>query len=172
MNVFRAGNANNPGVYFDEENRRHLLSIRSVYAQQASALSDQGLKPDAVNVLNKAESIMNPKAFPYAMTASTQNQNNHNQVGVLYLEAAYKAGFTALAGKVKAALVKDLNDQLKYYQYLKENKEDYYYQLISDERDATDFLQVIKHFEETYEGKKPPVQELPQGAQAADSTRK
>jgi hypothetical protein len=172
MNVFRAGNANNPDVYFDEENRRHLLSIRSVYALQASTLSDEGRKPEAVNVLAKAESLMNPKAFPYAMTASTQNQNNHNRTGLLYLEAAYKAGYTDLAAKVKAALVKDLNDQLKYYQYLKDFRDDYYYQVISDEKDAQDFLQVIKHFEETYEGKKPPVQELPQGAKAADSTKK
>lgn len=172
LNVFRAGNASNPGVYFDEENRRHLLSIRSVFAQGASSLADQGRKPEAVEVLAKAENLMNPKAFPYAMTASSQNQNNHNRTGLLYLEAAYKAGYTDLAAKVKAALVKDLNDQLKYYQYLRENKEDYYYQMVNDEQDAHQFLQIIKQFEEMYEGKKPPVQELPAGAQAADSTRK
>jgi hypothetical protein len=74
---------------------------------------------------------------------------------------------------VKAALVKDLNDQLKYYQYLRESKEDYYYQVASDERDAQEFLEVIKQFEQIYEGKTPPVQELPQpGAAAADSTRR
>ncbi|WP_240410019.1 glycosyltransferase family 117 protein [Flavisolibacter nicotianae] len=170
--VFRAGNASNGNVYFDEENRRHLLSIRSTYAQGASALSDEGRKPEAVTVLAKAESLMNTKAFPYAMTASTQNQNNHNRTGLLYLEAAYKAGYTDLAAKVKTALVKDLNDQLKYYKYLREFREDYYYQLASDERDAEDFLQIIKQFEQAYEGKKPPVQELPQGAKAADSTKK
>jgi hypothetical protein len=31
------------------------------------------------------------------MTASSQNQNNHNRVGLLYLESAYKAGHTDLA---------------------------------------------------------------------------
>ncbi len=165
--VFRAGNAANPGVYFDEENRRHLLTIRSVYAQQASALSDEGRKPEAVTVLSKAESMMNPKAFPYAMTSSSQNQNNHNRVGLLYLESAYKAGYSQLATKVKTALLKDLNDQLKYYQYLRESKEDYYYQVASDERDAQEFLEVIKQFEQMYEGKRPPVQELPQGRPAA-----
>jgi hypothetical protein len=63
MNVFRGGNAQNPGVYFDEENRRHLLSIRSVYAQQASALSDEGRRPEAVSVLSQAEKIMTPRHF-------------------------------------------------------------------------------------------------------------
>jgi hypothetical protein len=171
--VFRAGNADNPGVYFDEENRRHLLTIRSVYAQQASALSDEGRKPEAVTVLSRAEKLMNPEAFPYAMTSSTQNQNNHNRVGLLYLESAYKAGYNDLAGKVKAALVKDLNDQLKYYQYLRDNKENYYYQLAGDEQDAQQFLEIIKQFEQMYEGKRPPVQELPQGgAAAADSIQR
>lgn len=172
LNVFRGGNASNPGVYFDEENRRHLLSIRSVYAQGASSLADQGRKPEAVNVLAKGENLMNPKAFPYAMTSSTQNQNNHNRTGLLYLEAAYKAGYMDLAAKVKSALIKDLNEQLKYYQYMREFREDYYYQLVSDERDAQEFLQYIKQFEQMYEGKKPPVQELPQKAPAADSARK
>lgn len=171
MTVFRGGNAKDPGVYFDEENRRHLLSIRSVYAQQASALSDEGRKQEAVNVLAKAETEMNPKAFPYAMTSSTQNQNNHNRVGLLYLESAYKAGHAALAQKVKGALVKDLNDQLKYYQYMRSYNEDYYYQLSGDEKDAQEFLEVIKQFEQMYEGKTPPVREIP-GAAAADSTRR
>jgi murein L,D-transpeptidase YcbB/YkuD len=125
-----------------------------------------------VNVLSKAENLMNPGSMPYAMTASTQNQNNHNRTGLLYLEAAYKAGYLQLAQKVKAALVKDLKEQQAYYQYLRENKEDYYYQLASDERDVQEFLQIINQFEQEYEGKKPPVQELPQGTRAADSTQK
>jgi hypothetical protein len=170
MNVFRAGNADNPGVYFDEENRRHLLNIRSIYADQAAAMAEKGQRPEAVNVLQKAESLMNPKAFPYAMTSSVQNQNNHNRVGLLYLEAAYKAGHMDLAAKVKAALQKDLNDQVKYYQYLRANKEDYYYQLAGEEQDAQQFLEIIKQFEQMYEGKTPPVQELPAGANAADTS--
>ena len=35
MNKFAFGNADKPGVYFDEENRRHLNSIRMAYAQAA-----------------------------------------------------------------------------------------------------------------------------------------
>lgn len=169
--VFRAGNASNPNVYFDEENRRHLLSIRSVFAQEASALADESKKQQAVNVLARAESLMDPKAFPYAMTASSQNQNNHNRTGLLYLESAYKAGYTDLAKKVKAALVTDLREQLEYYKYLREHKEEYYYQVMNDEQDAQQFLQIINQFEVLYEGKKTPVQELPQGTKAADSTQ-
>ncbi len=44
MNKFNFGNANVPGVYFDEENRRHLNSIRLAYAQAAGSLADKGRK--------------------------------------------------------------------------------------------------------------------------------
>jgi hypothetical protein len=39
MNKFVFGNANVPGVYFDEENRRHLNSIRQAYASAAMSLA-------------------------------------------------------------------------------------------------------------------------------------
>lgn len=156
MNTFRSGNAQNGGVYFDEENRRHLLTIRQAYAVEASALAGEQKKPDAVKVLDKAETLINPKAMPYAMAGRM-----HNQTSLLYLRAAYEAGNTPLAGKVKAALVKDLNEQLKYYTYMKDFSENYYYQLAQDEKEAQEFLNVIKQFEQQYEGKKPPAQELP-----------
>lgn len=174
QNVFRGGNANNPGVYFDEENRRHLLTIRSAYATHAAALSDEGRKPEAISILNKVESMINTKAMPYAMTSSVHNQNNHNRVGLLYLEAAYKSGYNDLAGKVKAALVKDLNDQLNYYKFLRENRIEQYYPFTNDERDATQFLQIIKQWEQQYEGKggPPAVNELPQQSNPADTSQR
>jgi hypothetical protein len=171
MNVFRSGNANLPGVYFDEENRRHLLSIRSAYALAASSLADEGRKQEAVNILDRAEKQISIKNMPYAMTS----RNGHNQIGMLYLEAAYKAGFTDLAAKVKGALVKDFNDQLKYYSYLREFKDDYYYPLAQEEKEAQDYLNYIKQFEEQYEGKKPaqaPVQELPVRIDSADTSQR
>ena len=174
-NVFRTGNAQNPGVYFDEENRRHLLTIRSAYASLAGALADEGRKPEAVDVLKKVESMISTQAMPYAMTSSVHNQNNHNRVGLMYLESAYRSGFMELAGKVKAALVKDLNDQLKYYAYLRDNRTDYYYSFTGDERDAQQFLELIKQWEQQYEGKQaapPVINELPQNRPAADSAQR
>lgn len=164
MNTFRSGNAQNGNVFFDEENRRHLLTIRQAYAVTASALASEARKPDAVKVLDRAESLMNPKAIPYAMAGRM-----HNQTSLLYLRSAYEAGHTDLAKKVKAALVKDLNEQLKYYAYLKEFRDGYYYQLSQDEKEAQDYLNVIKQFEQQFEAKGvPPLQELP-GVRPPDS---
>src|SRR6202012_3285991 len=43
MNKFAFGNCNVPGVYYDEENRRHLLTIRLAFATAAANLADKGL---------------------------------------------------------------------------------------------------------------------------------
>jgi len=168
MNTFRSGNAQNGDVYYDEENRRHLLTIRQAYAAEASALAAEGRKQEAINVLNKAESLINPKSMPYAMAGRM-----HNQTTLIYLRSAYEVGHTQLANKVKAALVKDLNEQLKYYAYLRDVKEEYYYQLTADEKEAQEYLNAIKQFEQAFEGKRPPIQEIPGAVtDTTDSTRR
>jgi hypothetical protein len=44
MNKFAFGNADKKGVYFDEENRRHLNSIRTAYTALAIDLSKRTVK--------------------------------------------------------------------------------------------------------------------------------
>ena len=168
MTHYRFGGANKPGVYFDEENRRHLLSIRSVFGEAAGNLGDQGRKQEAVNLLEKAEKGISTENLPYAMPGRI---NSHNQTALLYLEAAYKAGHTTLAQKVSSAIRKDLQDQKAYYDYLKNEKEDFY-QSLAREAEVNDFLiQVYDTFEKTYNtaGQKPII-ERPGQAAAADST--
>jgi hypothetical protein len=116
---FGFGGAGKPGVYFDEENRRHLLNIRSIYAEAAGNLADAGKKEEAIKLLDKLEQGISTENLPYGMTSRF---NGHNQIGLVLLEAAYKAGKTDLAEKVRVALHKELEDQRKYYAYLKAEK--------------------------------------------------
>jgi hypothetical protein len=123
MERFQFGGAGKKGVYFDEENRRHLLNIRSVYAEAAGNLADQGQKAEALKLLEKVESGIDPENLPYGMVSRF---NSHNQVGLLYLEACYKAGKTDLAEKVRLVVRRDLEQQKKYYDYLKNNRPELY----------------------------------------------
>jgi len=166
--VFRYGGASKPGVYFDEENRRHLLTIRQTYALAAANLADQGRKQEGVNLLEKVEKGILPSNLPYAMVSRFQS---HNRTSLLYLEAAYKSGHTALANKVKAALHKDLTDQKNYYNYLKNEKPDYYPAFASDEQDCDQFLKYLDNMEKVYNPQSTIVTEHP-GQKAADSTKK
>jgi hypothetical protein len=113
-NKFAYGNANVHGVYFDEENRRHLLGIRQSIAETASNLVDEGQTEKAKELLALEQKNILEENFPYAMVS---RQNQFNTVSMQLLEAAYKAGDKKLAAKVLSALKKDLQQQLGYYAY-------------------------------------------------------
>jgi hypothetical protein len=168
-NVFRFGGASKPGVYFDEENRRHLLTIRQTYALAAGSLADVGRKQEAVDLLEKAEKGLLPSNLPYAMVSRFQS---HNQISMLYMEAAYKAGHTALGAKVKDALKKDLTDQKAYYNYLKNEKPDYYPPFESDEQECDQYLRYIDNIEKMYNPQNTIITESPGRRDSADSTQK
>jgi hypothetical protein len=133
MNKFVFGNANKPGVYYDEENRRHLNTIRMQYALSAINLADNNRKEDAKKILERCDKMMLQENFPYGMVSRSQQ---HNQISGQFLLAAYKAGDSALARKVSASLRKDLEQQMNYYASLDENK----MAALSRENDITDNL--------------------------------
>ena len=114
MNRFRLAGAEKPGVYFDEENRRHLLHMRSIYAEAAGNLADAGKIEEAGKLLDRIDKGMLDSNVPYAMTS---RDNQHNQTGLLMLEAAYKAKKTELAERIGKALRADLEQQKAYSQY-------------------------------------------------------
>jgi hypothetical protein len=168
MNKFHFGNAGIEGVYFDEENRRHLLTLRSTYAEAAGNLADQGRKQEANNLLNKAEQGISPQNLPYAMTS---RYNSHNQTAMIYLEAAYKAGNQQLAQKLSSAIQKDLTDQKKYYDYLRNNKEELYETLTTEAQINEIMMEVFGEVQKKYT-QRPPVVEMPEVLDnAADTTR-
>jgi len=119
MNKFVFGGADKKGVYFDEENRRHILNIRSVYAEAAGNLADLGRKDEAKKLIEKCEKGIDPDNLPYGLVS---RYNNHNQTSLIYLEACYKAGDTVLAEKVRSAIRKDLEQQKKYYDYIQKSR--------------------------------------------------
>lgn len=116
MEKFAYGNAALSGVYFDEENRRHLNSIRASHAILAMNLADAGKLDSARKVLNKYDKEVAIENVPYGMTSNRGNQ--HNRVSMSFLYAAHKAGDKTLAAKVSASLKKDLEQQMRYYRLL------------------------------------------------------
>jgi hypothetical protein len=116
MTKFTFGNAKNPTVYYDEENRRHLNSIRLAVAQIAQALVAEGKMDSARQVLRKMDSETSEQAFPYGMTSNRGNQ--HNYFSYLFLQACYASGELNLAKKVNASVMKDLKQEIAYYKSL------------------------------------------------------
>jgi hypothetical protein len=111
MKKFSSGHANVKGVYFDEENRRHLYTIRQYYGDLANALLAKGKKEEAKQVVLKADSLIPDINVPYAIPSRYEF---HNRASATLMDAAYEAGATDLAKKINNALNKDMNEQLEY----------------------------------------------------------
>jgi len=112
---FSFGGSEKPGVYFDEENRRHLLGIRQSFAEIAGSLAANGRKEEARKLLHRLDSNMLAENIPYGLVC---RQNQHNMVSAQLAEAAYRADDKALGDKISAAVKKDIQEQLAYYAYL------------------------------------------------------
>jgi hypothetical protein len=122
MTKFSFGNAKNPNVYFDEENRRHLNSMRLAFSQVAQALAIEGKRDSAQQLLRKFDAETNEKNFPYGMTSNRGNQ--HNYFSYLFLQACYASGELKLANKVSVSILKDLKQAVAYYKSLGEAMSD------------------------------------------------
>jgi len=153
MNKFKFANADKPGVFFDEENRRHLNSIRLAYAQAASDLATSNRMEDAKKLLNKCDKMMLEENFPYGMVSRSQQ---HNQISMQFLYAAYRAGDSALAAKVSKNLRKDMEQQVAYYQSLSDTRRDI---LSYEEERNQNLLKGLLQFEQQF--KQRPPMELP-----------
>jgi len=116
MEKFAYGNAGTKGVYYDEENRRHLNSIKFTHAQLAMSLAAAGKKDSARKILEHYDQNVLESNMPYGMTS---NQGNlHDYFSIDFLQACYMAGDTTLAQKVTASVKKDLDQQMRYYKSL------------------------------------------------------
>jgi len=144
--VFTSGK----GTYFDEENRRHGLSIRSAFAETAGDLADVGRKEEALKIINKCASLIDPKDLPHAMIS---RDGSHNLYGLMYLEACYKAGNMQLAEKVKQDMRKDIQQQRSYYNYLKDEREDLFAGLETESRNNEIMSMILDDIEKTYSPK-------------------
>ncbi len=112
MKQFHFGNADKPGVYFDEPNRNQLSIIRNAMTELAVDLCAKNRKADAVRVLERADTMMSGQNFPYGMVS---RGNQYNRTSLFFAQACYQAGDMALAKKVAAGVRTDLEQQVRYY---------------------------------------------------------
>jgi hypothetical protein len=147
MNKFTFGSANVAGVYFDEENRRHLNTIRLAFSQAAMDFAEKGRTEEAKQMLNKADKMMLEENYPYGMPSRNQQ---HNQIALQFVYAAYKAGDVALAAKVTKALRKDMEQQKAYYESLSENMR---YPLSMEEERNDNLLRGLMGLEQEFTNK-------------------
>jgi hypothetical protein len=144
MNKFGFGNAGIKGVYYDEENRRHLETIREAYGQLGGNLASKGRKEEARKILEKADEGISQDNFPYGMVS---RNNTHNRTSMMFLDACYRAEDSVLAAKVENSLRKDLQQQIKYYNSL----DGRFAEAMSEEkRSAEGYLNMVGQMDSVY----------------------
>ena len=144
MNKFVFGNADKKGVYYDEENRRHLNSIRMQFAIVGNYLAEHNKKDSARKLLERCDKMLLQENFPYGLISRGQQ---HNQISSQFLLASYKAGDTVLAAKVAGSLRKDLEQQITYFNALPEDKQT----VLSDENNAVmELLRQLQQMEQYF----------------------
>ncbi|HEY1018858.1 MAG TPA: DUF2723 domain-containing protein [Sediminibacterium sp.] len=169
MNKFAFGSANIKGVYFDEENRRHLNSIRTAYTELAMDLAAKNRKEEARKVLEKADTMLERAGnFDYGMTS---RGNQHNRNSLLFLQACYMAEDTTLANKVAASVKKDLQQQVRYYNSLGTKSAE---NMADEKRMAENYLQGLDQLQSVYNPRIqiPGKMMAPRDSAAKDTTRK
>jgi len=155
MNVFGFGSADIKGVYFDEENRRHLNTIRAAYTDLAMNMVEKNRKDDAIKTLEKCDKMMLEENFPYGMVS---RRNQHNNNSLMFLQACYLAGAKDLAEKVYKSISTDLEQQTRYYAALNGKFADN----MEDERRVNEYLKnQVKMLHDRYAGGKLPSVETP-----------
>jgi len=162
MNKFVSESSKITGVYFDEENRSHLLRMRAVFAETAGNLADKGRKEDARKLLDQYESLVDSANLPYAMYSRF---GMHNQNAVIFLEACYKAEHSELAEKVRLSLEKDFDEHKKYFKYLNDSKPELYTSMQNDDQIYQALFQVYTAVLRRYAPDKIPKQEPLPGQQ-------
>lgn len=118
MNKFKYGGADKNGVYYDEENRRHMLSIRNAHIVLAMNLNALGRKDDAKKVLERCDKMMKEQNMPYAM--ASRYGNDHDEKSYYFAIAAFEAGDIELGKRVMTEVKKDLEQQVTYYESILE----------------------------------------------------
>ncbi len=149
MNKFSYGNANLPGVYFDEENRHQLNFLRQADTELAINLLDTNRLEDARRVLRRADKMILQENMPYGMVSKN---NDHNKISMQFLAACYRAHEPELAEKVRDSVKRDLQQQLRYYDSLTGEKAD---MMAYDKNTAVALLDNLDALEKAYGIRRP-----------------
>ena len=144
MTKFTSGNADKKGVYFDEENRRHLLGIRGAFAELAGTLASKNRKEDARKVLDKIDQMMLQENFPYGLVS---RGNMHNRTTLMLLDACYRAEHKTLADKISKALHKEVKEEMNYYNSLEGMKAE---NMLQEKSDLEQFGRSLDQMEQMF----------------------
>jgi Protein of unknown function (DUF2723) len=119
MYRFKFGGAENPDMYFDENGRRILLSLRNAFSALGQTLASRGNKDSALKVLNYGYTMLNRTTLTYGATSA---YNQQDISGLQYAFAFYLAGDPVKGRQIADAVLRDCHQQVDYYNSLSDTQ--------------------------------------------------
>ena len=115
LSNFYFGGAQYPNIYFDENSRRSLMTMRRAFSTTGNALALIGKKDSALEVLNYGYKMLTPSSFPYGMVSA----GNMNDITSLqYAYACFLAGDINKGDRIADDVISDCQQQVGYYNSL------------------------------------------------------
>lgn len=100
------------GVYYDEENRRHLISMRLMFVELASAYLQEGKKVEALATIKKSLVDIPENALPFASSDRSMYQT---YIGINMMNIAMACGDTTLANEIQDKVRNELQQGGKFF---------------------------------------------------------
>lgn len=141
MSNFFFGGAQYPNIYFDENSRRSLMTIRRSFSSIGNVLAITGKMDSAQKVLNYGYKMLNPSSFSYGMVSSG---NIHDITSLQYAYSCYLAGDKAKGDRIADDVIRDCQQQIEYYNSLSENDAGYFQKDLQTSESIIKELQQIK----------------------------
>lgn len=113
--VFTMGGAGKNNIYYDEKNRLLFLVYRQNAAELAFALIASDRKADAIKVLDNYMAKVSESSLPFDVLL-------YDRSIILLVDAYYRAGAIDKARKVANKMVKNISDEVKYFNSLPESR--------------------------------------------------
>ena len=111
--VFTLGGAKGNNIYYDEKNRLLFLIYRQNAAELAFALIASDRKADAIKVLDNYMSMVSETSLSYDILL-------YDRSIIYVVDAYYRAGAKDKGKKIADKMVKNINDEVRYFNSLKD----------------------------------------------------
>ena len=148
LSNFYFGGAQYPNIYFDENSRRSLMTIRRAFSTTGNALALIGKKDSALQVLNYGYKMLTPSSFPYGMVSAG---NMHDITSLQYAYACYLAGDIKKGDRIADDVISDCQQQIVYYNSLSDTDAGYFQR---DLQTAEGIIKELKDMKVNFHAKK------------------
>ncbi|MGL6022462.1 MAG: glycosyltransferase family 117 protein [Chitinophagaceae bacterium] len=102
----------NQNIYYDEENRRHLVSMRMMFLELASTYLQEGKTSEALATIKKSLKVIPETALPFASSDRSMYQT---YIGINMMNVVMACGDTILANHLQQRISKELQQGKKFF---------------------------------------------------------